>query len=42
MPSFVSALLETGLNSKEEYEMKMAAVSMYGGGTDTVRYVPNR
>ena len=37
MPSFASTLLERGLSSEEEYEMKMAAVSMFGGGTDTVR-----
>ena len=39
IPSFVSTLLENSEDAKDDYMVKLAGVSMYGGGADTVSSV---
>ena len=36
IPSLVSTLLESNLDPKDEYIVRLTGVSMYGGGADTV------
>ena len=37
LPSFTSTMLQKELNAEEADDVKWAANSLYGGGTDTVR-----
>lgn len=40
LPSFVGDVLEKGLANKDDEEkLRYAAVTLYGGGADTVRFL---